>query len=82
LEDEVNQCYLTSRNKREGGYLGKYKSAYDNDAPIKKRHHRKGGSPWKTLKQKAIFNRFPGECWGESSFGSCKRYSYDSDIEE
>jgi hypothetical protein len=46
-----------SRNQREGGYLGRYKSVYDamwyiEDAPVPhRRHHRKGNWHWKTLRE-------------------------------
>ncbi len=46
---------LTSRNKREGGYLGRYRSVHDRDyafdqQPLR-RHHRKGNSSWRTLRE-------------------------------
>lgn len=46
----ANSRILVSRNKREGGYLGRYRSVFDNvDAP-RRRHHRKGSSFWPTLR--------------------------------
>jgi hypothetical protein len=41
---------IESRNKREGGYLGRYLSVYDALLP-KRRHHRKGASRWMTLRE-------------------------------
>ena len=51
--------FTKSRNQREGGYLGCYKSVYDafnhkniwdSPSPLR-RHHRKGGWHWKTLRE-------------------------------
>jgi hypothetical protein len=42
----------TSRNQREGGYLGRYKCVYDG-LIARRRHHRKGGKHWPTLREYA-----------------------------
>jgi hypothetical protein len=50
---------MKSRNQREGGYLGHYKSVYDNiglmwrgDLPApRRRHHRQGNWHWRTLRE-------------------------------
>lgn len=41
---------LTSRNKREGGYLGRYRSVWDDVDTPRLRHHRKGPSSWPSLR--------------------------------
>jgi hypothetical protein len=49
--------FTKSRNQREGGYLGCYKSVYDTmwyveNAPVpRRRHHRRGNWHWRTLRE-------------------------------
>lgn len=50
-----NVRVLVSRNKREGGYLGRYRSVYDRDyvfeRPPLRRHQRQGRWNLPTLRQ-------------------------------
>ena len=51
----ANARILVSRNKREGGYLGRYRNindpSYDFEQSPPHRHHRKGNSSWPTLRE-------------------------------